>query len=340
MSNMSKKLQEKPLSNPELAEFSNQMGILIKSGISASEGLHLLFDDAQSKDERAILSKMIEVIEATGVFYEAALSAGVFPDYMLSMIKLGEETGTLDATFYKLSAHYTREEYFNHMLRSSLLYPSIMLGMMVLIIITLLTKVMPIFQQVFEQLGTEMSGFSAGLLNIGNILSKYSIAFTILAVIFIMLIALGRKHIPFYKDLQEKIATCRFADGMSTVLKSGLSPEKGLDLVSSLIDNNLFCQKIDTCRYILLDGMDFNKALRESCIFTGSYSKIVAIASKTGNMDEAMAKIASEYEYSINQKINNLISMLEPTLVIVLSFIVGIILFSVMLPLLGIMSGL
>lgn len=337
---MSKELQEKPLSNSELAEFSNQMGMFIKSGISPSEGLHLLFDDAQSKDERAILSKMIEVIEATGVFYEAALCAGVFPSYMLSMIKLGEETGTLDTTFYKLSAHYTREENLKSMLRSSLLYPSIMLGMMALIIITLLTKVMPIFQQVFEQLGTEMIGFSVGLLNMGNILSKYSIAFAALAVIFILLIALGRKHLPFYKDLQDKIATCRFADGMSTVLKSGLSPEQGLDLVSSLIEDTLFSKKIDTCRSNLLDGMDFNKALQESCIFTGSYSKIVSIAAKTGNMDEVMAKIASEYEYSVNQKINNLISMLEPTLVIVLSFIVGIILFSVMLPLLGIMSGL
>lgn len=337
---MSKELQEKPLSNSELAEFSNQMGMFIKSGISASEGLHLLFDDAQSKDERAILSKMIEVIEATGVFYEAALCAGVFPSYMLSMIKLGEETGTLDTTFYKLSAHYTREENLKSMLRSSLLYPSIMLGMMALIIITLLTKVMPIFQQVFEQLGTEMIGFSVGLLNMGNILSKYSIAFAALAVIFILLIALGRKHLPFYKDLQDKIATCRFADGMSTVLKSGLSPEQGLDLVSSLIEDTLFSKKIDTCRSNLLDGMDFNKALQESCIFTGSYSKIVSIAAKTGNMDEVMAKIASEYEYSVNQKINNLISMLEPTLVIVLSFIVGIILFSVMIPLLGIMSGL
>ena len=337
---MAKEFQQNMLSNLELAEFFNQISMVLHSGISATEGLHLLLEDAQNEAERELLEKMIEVIETTGYFHEAASVSGVFPNYAVYMLKLGEETGTLDEVTNGLSEHYTREENLSGMIRSSLIYPSIMLGMMALVIIVLLTKVMPIFNQVFEQLGQEMTGFSAGLLNIGKALSNYSIAFIVLGIALVLVAIFGRKRLPIYRSLQEKMSVCRFADGMSIALKSGLTPEQGLDLVTNLIENQDFHKKIETCREKLEEGMDFSAALHNCGIFTGTYSRMASIAGKAGTMDEAMAKISAEYEYDVNMRINQLITMLEPTLVIVLSLIVGIILFSVMLPLLGVMSAL
>lgn len=336
---MTKEFQQKKLSNLELSEFFNQIGMILHSGISAMEGLHLLLEDAQTDDERVLLQKMIETIETKGSFHEAASLSGVFPNYAVYMLQLGEETGNIDEVMIGLSEHYTREENLAGMIRSSLIYPSIMLGMMALIIGVLLTKVMPIFQQVFEQLGQEMTGFSASLLNIGSALSNYSVVFIVLGILFVLFIIFGRKHLPFYKKLQNDISACQFADGMSIALKSGLTPEQGIELVAKIIDNTEFQKKITTCRQKLEEGIDFSIALHTCEIFTGAYALMASIAGKAGTMDEAMEKISAEYEYNVNTRINHLIGLLEPTLVIILSVIVGVILFSVMLPLLGIMSA-
>ena len=126
---------------------------------------------------------------------------------------------------------------------------------------------------------------------------------------------------------------------MAIALKSGMTVEQGLDLVENLLENDDFRKKVMDCKDTIASGNDLATALHSSNIFTGTYARMATIAEKTGAMDEAMFHISEEYEHSVNTKINQLISMIEPTLVIVLSVIVGIILFSVMLPLLGIMSG-
>ena len=330
---------QKPLSNPELAEFCNQMGMILHSGISALEGLSLLAEDAQTEAEKSLLSKMMEHREYTGSLYEATFSTGVFPTYALHMIKLGEETGNLDDIMTSLGQHYTREANFAAMIRSSLTYPFIMLGMMLLIIVVLLTKVMPVFQQVFAQLGQEMTGFSAGLLRIGELLSRYSIVFLAIVVVVVMLLAFGRKYLPFQRKIRENIASCRFCEGMSIALKSGITPEESLALTTDLIEYDAFQQKIKKCAALVDDGSNIAEAFHQSEILSGTYARMASLGEKTGTLDEALSHIASEYEYTLNTKITGRIAMIEPTLVIVLSLIVGTILFSVMLPLLGIMTG-
>ena len=330
----------KPLMNLEIAEFCNQMHLMLASGISALEALNLLLEDAQNEAEKELLVKMIDNIEETGYFYESAEAVQVFPKYALHMIKLGEETGTLDKVLEALSSHYTREENLHNMVRSALTYPCIMLGMIALIILVLLVKVMPVFSQVFEQLGQEMTGLSAVLLKTGENLKTYGILFVIILVILFVVLYVNRKNLPFQKNIQELIATCRFADGMSIALKSGLTSENALELAANLVENNTVKNKIALCQSKLEEGTDLHVALKETGILNGSYARMAYIAGKSGILDEAMDEIASEYEHKAYSKIHSLIGMLEPTLVMVLSVIVGIILFSVMMPLLGIMSSL
>lgn len=329
----------KILSNLELAEFCNQMSMVLHSGISALEGLHLLLEDAQNEAERTLVSSMIEEMEQTGSFYEAACAGNVFPAYALHMFRLGEETGTLDDIMEALAVHYTREENLAGMIRSSLVYPCIMIAMMAVVVIVLLVKVLPVFGQVFEQLGQEMTGFSAGLMSLGQTLSSYAVVFVIILAVILLLIIFGRNHLPFQKKIREHMAACRFAGGMSIALKSGMTPEQGLDLASGLIENDAYAGRISQCKEMLEKDLSLSEAFHKSGLFTGSYARIAHLADKTGTMDEALAHIAEEYEYAVNNRITGIIAKLEPTLVIVLSLIVGVILFSVMLPLLGIMSG-
>ena len=165
-------------------------------------------------------------------------------------------------------------------------YPLIMIGMMIIVIAVLIVKVLPIFNQVFIQLGSEMTGFSRGLLNMGAVISRYSIVFIAIVCLFCCTSGLpeqiqkGRAFmvrftIKFFatKDLREKIAVSRFASGMALTLKSGLDTDQSLDMIESLVGHPGLQSKIRQCRELTSEGMNFPDALAKSKIFTGIYAK-------------------------------------------------------------------
>lgn len=139
----------------------------------------------------------------------------------------------------------------------------------------------------------------------------------------------------FYND----IAAGRFAGGISLAVSSGLDTSNALDMVSDLVDNPGMQSKISKCKSAIHNGDDFAKAISETGIFTNLYSSMINVAMKSGSIDVVMSKIADDYENDIDRRIRNGIAILEPTLVIILSVIVGLILLSVILPLMGIMTS-
>ncbi|MDD3142385.1 MAG: type II secretion system F family protein [Lachnospiraceae bacterium] len=350
---MEKKATKKSLSNIELSSFSSQMAMILKSGISSIEGVTIMLTDSTTEEEKAILNDISTTLTETGSFYKALVSSSVFPKYFLHMVEIGEQTGKLDEVMDALSSHYSREESISKTVRNAVTYPLIMVGMMILVILVLVIKVMPVFNQVFIQLGRELNGFSRGIMTLGATINRYSIAFTILFLLIIgcilyltktksgrrTFLTLGYKF-KGSRIIYEEIAACRFASGMALTLSSGLNPEQSIELINRLIENDIFQKKVQTCEALMKQGATFEAALSETHIFNGVYARMASIGSKTGTLDEVMDKIAVQYEEDIDTKINNILAVLEPTLVISLSVIVGIILLSVMLPLMGIMSGL
>ena len=216
--------------------------------------------------------------------------------------------------------------------------------MMIIVIFVLLIKVMPIFNQVFIQLGSEMTGFAGVLVSLGNNLSKYALfVAAILLLAAVLLFYLGKRavhRIPFMKDIYEKIAACRFASGMALALSSGLNPDLSMELVCELNEDAVFAKKLELCKKSVAEGVDFSKALLHAGIFTGLYARMASIGSKSGTMDQVMGQIAESCQEEVDNRINRLLAVIEPTLVVMLSLIVGVILLSVMFPLIGIMSQL
>ena len=197
----------------------------------------------------------------TGRLDQALEETKVFPEYLIRMTQIGEETGTLDEVMESLAEHYDREEAIRRSVRSAISYPLLMIGMMLVIIIILMTKVMPVFDQVFRQFGQEMTGFSRGILLAGNALSRYSAVFAVLlavivcAGIYFTKTESGRKklyHIgsgfAFSRELKDKLSACRFAGGMSLALKSGLTTEQGMEFSENLIEDDDFRKKVAECK--------------------------------------------------------------------------------------------
>ncbi|MGN0701914.1 MAG: type II secretion system F family protein [Lentihominibacter sp.] len=343
----------KPFTNAEVAAFCDQIAVILGSGISSLEGITIMLEDTENPREREVLELILEGLQETGSFHAALRNTELFPKYMINMVEIGEETGRLDEVMTSLSTHYQREDELARSIRNTLTYPLIMAGMMVVVIIVLLVKVMPIFNQVFIQLGSEMTGFSQALMSIGQAISNYSAALIVLLVLIIIATLLAAKtqrgrqisrslgyRFKGTRRLFETTAACRFAGAMALTLSGGLHPDRSMGLVESLNEDPHFAARLSSCRNMIARGDDLSSALRESEIFTGVYSRMAAVGQKTGSMDKTMDKIADLYQDEIDSRMNNILAVLEPTLVIALSVIVGIILLSVMFPLMGIMSTL
>ncbi len=339
------------LSNTELSLFCLQTYHLFKAGITPADGMEIILEDASDSRLKQAISEIKDCCMIGEPFSEACKKTGVFPEYVINMISLGEESGHLTEIMSSLSKHYEREQTIADSIKDAVRYPLIMIAMMFLVVIVLIAKVLPIFNQVFIQLGADMTGFAKSLLSVSEALSKYSFVLLVVLLVIILIAlfltksATGKhmlsnisSHLPFGKSIKASISAGRFASGMAMTFSSGLDAFQSLDLIKLLIENEDYKRKIEVCKAALSDGDTFPEALKRAKIFSTYYSHMVIVGSRTGNLDLVMNRIADDYENETEDKIRSLISTLEPTLVIILSMFVGLVLLSVILPLLGVMS--
>lgn len=345
-------MHQKRLSNQEIASFCSQTAMLFQAGITPTESIGILLNDSKSTEGKEILQQILDICRQGESFAKALQQTDVFPDYVMHMITIGEESGNLDDVMQSLADYYEREDTISDSIRSAVSYPFIMIGIMLLVIFVLLGRVMPIFNQVFIQLGSEMSGISASLLGLGNALNRYSLIITVFLVFLVLLYLLAMKTkkghaisvrflsvFPLTKGFYEKLAAGRFASGMALTISSGMDTFSSLDMVSELTEHTGMQAKIADCKKAIEDGSNFAEALSSSNIFSNLYARMVTVGFRTGSIDTVMQKIADSYDKETERKIRSIIGILEPTLVIILSLIVGLILLSVIFPLMGIMSS-
>ena len=342
-----------PLSNTEIASFCSQMAMILKSGISSIEGVSIMLQDARGSDEKELLTVMNDVLTHTGILHEALKKTGAFPGYLLNMVRIGEQTGRLDDVMQSLAEYYEKEASLAQTIKNAVTYP---------LIANIYDdsrnyrpdyKVMPVFNQVFKQLGSEMTGPSRAILHIGAFLDRHSVIFIgiliIIAVLAVYAFKTTRGQNAFRslivrfgrtRNISEKISSYRFANGMALTLSSGLTPEECLNLAADLIEQDEFRRRLSKCKEAVSSGEDLCNTLLENGVFSEVYARMASIGSRTGILDDVMNKIAHQYEEDIDTHLSSIIATVEPTLVIILSIIVGIILLSVMLPLMNIMAAL
>lgn len=331
------------LSASELALFFEQMAMIQRSGIPSIEGLVMMADDAPNENTRKLMNAICDSFCDSGSLYLALSASNVFPPYSLSMVHIGETSGTLDDVLASLAEYYEREDTIAREIRSAITYPLVMLAIMLSIVVILLVRVMPVFQKVYRQLGADMTGLSGTLLNIGSFLGKYGllILFIVCAAggLLFWLIRTRRLRLPFLQNFYRKLAAGHFASGMALTFSGGLNTDESLDMILQLVNDKEASEKIRKCRSMTADGMEFPEALAKCGLFSGLNARIVSVGYRVGSIDDIMKKVAARYQAEVQDTIQNLISIIEPSFVALLSLIVGVTLLSVILPLLGILSG-
>ena len=339
------------LNNRELFQFCEQFSIILRSGMSAIEGLAILNDDSQTERGKEILTFLYKDMEESGSLAHAMEQSGAFPASAAAYVRTGEETGCLDEVMKGLSAFYAKEIQITDQIQSAVAYPLVMLGMMTAVIVILLVKVLPVFRQVFRQLGLEMSGISGALLGIGETLSHYSTAFLVLLaamigfILFLVLHPKGQELIrkivcrfPGTKEIPVNLDYSRLCQCISLGIRSGLSPELCVELAGAVVTQTEIREKLASIQKQLAEGYGFTEAITESGLFKAMELRLISLGFQAGASDEVMEKLAEQYEDKSTDSVSHIVSILEPTIVIVLSILVGLVLLSVMMPLLGLLS--
>lgn len=349
---MSEKKITKVLSSAELSVFCYQFSIVFKAGLPYLEGLRLLAEDVFEKNLKGIAQEIVSSAEKGSLLCEAFEKQGSFPEYMVSMLRIAENTGKLGEVFEQLSAYYDHQDQLRQKIKNALTYPFVLIGLMAVVLVMLIVKVLPIFHEILLSVGGSVPSATQFVLEFSQVLQSILlviIGFIVLSIFYFVIVFKThifkghREHFllnfPVVNKLYKKMILVKFARAFAILIKSGLSIQTSLDMVQPMLDNRMVKLKLESAIQQIESGESLENALRSTKLFPELFIKMLALGNKTGDLDTTLEKISSIYDQELNRSLNRLTVSIEPTLVIVLSLVVGAILLLVMMPLINIMAS-
>jgi len=336
----------------DLSLLCHQMEQFIKSGVSPLEGIPLISEEISNSQLKETMNLISEKVIEGASLYQAFSEAGSFPDYMLQMIRIGELTGKLDTVMEYLSNFYENEFELIKEKKNAIMYPTILLFLIFGIIGLMIFKVIPVFSEVFESLGGQMPKDAKFVLLFAIQLKKFFICVAIILVAAIVAIILsGRtekgeflldKFIvknPVTGLLNRKIISYRLGMGLALTTQSGMNLIDSFDLAKGLIDNTYVAAILNEVSEKIRDSEPLSEAIKCTNIFPELFSRMIRTAEQYGKVSDTMEKLTRIYGKEVEISIKKLSKTLEPTLVAIFSAVLGIVLLSILLPLIGIMSS-
>lgn len=341
------------LSNDQVSRLCLELSLLLHAGISVDDGLHLLLEDEQHDSDRTVLEHLSRQLDDGTPLHEAMKSTGAFPGYVSGLTEVGLRTGRLEKALASLAVYYDARGRLDSQLRSALLYPALLLLLMLVVVVVLLTEVLPVFDRVFRSLGGSMTGVAGGLLRLGEWLSAalpvlcvllavagaFFMAFASSARVRLSVTGWWNRHCGA-RGVARKLADARFAQALAMGLQAGLQVEEALSLAASLISDTPSVQKrCGDCRSRMESGAGLAEALREAGLFPPAYCRMLALGVRSGSADTVMEEIARRMSDEGEERLASAVGRVEPTLTIAGALLVGVILLSVMLPLLNVLTA-
>lgn len=336
----------------QLSSICLQFSSIFNSGIPINLGVSLITESIQDKKLRAVFSRIEQNLSDNDKLSDSLEKCNCFPSYMINMIRIGETTGNLNETCSSLAEYYNNEKEIRSEISSAVRYPFILIIMVTAILTVLVTKISPVFSDVLKDLGADSEQGNTFAVSIGASLGKYAlIVILCLLLLFAVAFILSRFRktrtqlfkiavkIKFINAILTDIDTARFTSVFSMMISSGYDTTKAISIIPSVLSSSMITDRINKCKNSLDAGETISKSLSESGIFKGLDIAMINIAVKTGGLDACLKKISSEYSEKAKKSINSAVSYIEPLMITVLSVIIGIVLVSDMLPLLGIISS-
>lgn len=340
------------LTQEELIVFCKEMHLILSSSISVVDGFESIIDGIENKETREALNRSLKALEDNQQISEALEESGLFSPYMISMIEVGEKTGKTDQVMASLAEYYEKNLRIKKQIRTGTVYPLIVAGMVTIVIGVMVTRVLPIFNEVFRNLGGNVPSSvdfvtGAGRVIVGVILLSFIALVTfVVFLLFLSRSSNGRTkarkildRLPGIRDIRLKYQTAQFANSLSLLVSSGYDLHESLKMTGNITEDHSFRQKIERALDQLDEGKPLYQVLGEMEIFGGVHAQMVKLSVQTGRLDSVLGELSEKYTQDVDDSIATLMGIIEPSLVGATSFIIGGILLTVMLPLLGIMSS-
>ena len=340
----------KTITNGELSSLTMELSMLLHAGIGVGDALSMLSGEDGYRD---LLDGMARRADEGEPLSQCLREGGRIPAYVCGLVEVGEETGRTEEALAALSRYYERRARLDRQVRGTLLYPAVMLVLMLLVIAVLLVRVLPIFDDVYASLGGRLTGVAGGLLALGRGLDAAMPALwaaLALAVVFFgafagvesfrdRVLALWRRG-RGDRGVSRRMNNARLAQAMAMGMASGLPLERSMELAASLMEDVPPARaRCEDCRARLEGGAALSAAMGESGLLPAGACRLLEIGQRGGTADAAMEKIARDLSEDGEAALEDLVNRVEPALVLVCSILVGLILLSVMLPLMHIMSA-
>lgn len=344
---------KKTLHTETVAGLCLELSLLYHAGVTAGDALALLAEGSEG-EEKTLLTTMARRVDDGASLSAAMEESGAFPAYATGLVAVGERSGRAEEALSALAEYYERRSRMERQLRNALLYPAVLLGLMLVVIGVLLVKVLPIFDDVYAALGGRLTGVAGGLLRLGRWLDAA------LPVLLILLAAAAAVAVVYAvcpafrsmarrlrgenrgaKGLSRTLATAKVAQALSMALASGMEAGAAIELAGRLVEEDApaAARRCERCKNLLDGGKPLGAAMGESGLLPPAQCRLLDTAERSGRVDGAMDHIARQLDQEGDAALERLAGRVEPALVLTASALVGVILLSVMLPLMHIMSA-
>jgi len=343
------------VSSKELAIFTRQFSVMIDAGLPLVQCLEILAGQQDNRTFQKVLTGTRSGVEG-GSTLSAAMRQfdKVFDQLYVNMVEAGETGGILDTILQRLSAYIEKNVKLKRAVKSALVYPVAVILVATGVIILLLWKVVPVFATLFVGLQVDLPLPTRIVIGLSNFIGSI---FGFLILVFFVGFAVALKvwygtgkgrmaidtvllKLPLIGILLRKIAVARFTRTLGTLISSGVPILEGLDITARTAGNAVIEKALLHVRKSVEAGRTLADPLRETEVFPGMVTQMIGVGEQTGAMDAMLQKIADFYEDEVDAAVKDLLSAMEPMMIVFLGVVVGSIVISMYLPLFSLIAKL
>jgi general secretion pathway protein F len=336
----------------DLAIATRQLATLLGAGIPLVESLGALTEQVEHARLKSVIAKVRDRVNEGATLADALARAGPFSELYVSMVRAGEAGGALEQVLRRLADYLESQERTRNRVISIMLYPMMMMGFAVLVVIALVTVVLPQITTLLESMRMPLPWYTQVIISGSRFVRSWWWA--LLAVVAVAVISVravlrterGRHgfdglklRLPVFGRVIRVLAISRFTRTLSTLLAGGIPIVRSLEISKFVADNNVLGEAIDRARESITEGSSIAAPLRRSGQFPALVTHMVDVGEKSGELEAMLAKVADTYDEQVETAVTRLTALLEPMLILVMVGIVLFIILATLVPLLQLTSA-
>lgn len=330
----------------DLTIFSRQLANLVKGGLPLMRVFSALCEHTESPRLRAVLEEAQSEIKGGKALWEAlGAYPEIFPPLYVNMVKAGEASGQLSAVLVWLAEYLEKEQSRRNQIRSALAYPTLLVSVGIITIACLVAFVVPKFVAMFQEFNQALPIPTVVLIGISGFVSRWWWA--MLAAIVVISFGWsvysrtqsGRYNIdrlklrlPLFGKLNLKSAVSRFARTTATLLQGGVPLFDSMTIVREVVGNEVLSRDVERVREGLREGQSFAARLRESDVFPPLLVNMAAVGEEVGELRDVLITVADVFEVEVDATLKQVISLLEPVIIVLIGSSIAFIILAMLLP--------